>query len=130
MNSFRLFYQNLTKPAFAPAPEVFGVVWPVLYALILIAGILLVAYAVRGWLSPWLVGVFVANIVANVAFTPVELYFGLGAGTTVIVIVIATLLYLESQVLTRSPLIFILLVPYAIWVLFALVLQISLMILN
>lgn len=130
MDTFRLFYTELTKPEFAPPPEVFGVVWSVIYPLIILAGIGLVIYAICGRVSPWLVGLFVANIIANLLFTPLELQFGLWAGTVDILIVLGTLLYLEYKIVSRSLLLFALLVPYTIWVSFATVLQVSLLVLN
>lgn len=130
MNEFRTFYESLTQPGFAPAPEVFGLAWSIIYPLIVVAGIYIFLQAIKGRIPAWLTGVFIANLFFNLLFTPFELSFGLLAGTIIILAVVVTLVYLEWQLWFHSQLAFWLLLPYLLWVSFATVLQITLLFLN
>ncbi|PSO45690.1 MAG: tryptophan-rich sensory protein [Parcubacteria group bacterium SW_6_46_9] len=124
------FYQQLTKPAFAPPADVFGVVWLILYVLIIAAGVLIFLRSIRGRMSPVIFGVYTLNLVANVTFTPVLLSFGLVAGLIDILVIAGTLIYIHCQTARTDLPVFLLLLPYTAWVSFALVLQGALIILN
>ncbi|MEX2369321.1 MAG: TspO/MBR family protein [Candidatus Paceibacterota bacterium] len=130
MNEFRLFYESLTLPSFAPAPEVFGIAWAIVYPLIIIAGVYILVQAIRGRVSPWLFGIFVVNLFFNLLFTPLELEFGLFVGAIDILLVLGTLVYLEVKLWHKLPLAFWLLVPYLLWGAFATVLQLAILFLN
>jgi len=124
------FYQQLAKPVIAPPADVFGLVWAILYVLIITAGVLIFLRAVRGRMSPVVFGVYAANIIANITFTAVLLSFGLVAGLINILIILATLVYIHYRTVRSDLLIFLLLLPYTAWVSFAFVLQAALIILN
>lgn len=130
MNEFRIFYENLAQPSFAPAPELFGIAWGIIYPLIAIAGVYILVQAIRKQLPVSLFGVYLANLFFNLLFTPLELSFGLWVGTIDILLVLGTLAYLQWKLFSRSVLAFSLLLPYLLWVSFATVLQISLLFLN
>lgn len=130
MNEFRLFYENLIQPSFAPAPEVFGIAWSVIYPLIIIAGVYILIEAVRRNLPVWLFGMYVLNLFFNLLFTPLELEFGLLIGTVDILLVLTTLIWLEVGLWKSSSLSFSLLLPYLLWMIFAVVLQLTLLFLN
>lgn len=130
MNEFRTFYEGLAQPGFAPPPEVFGVAWSIIYPLIIIAGIYILTQAIRRKLPVWLFGVYVLNFFFNLLFTPLELEFGLLVGTVDILLVLVTLIWLELGLWKRSALSFTLLLPYLLWVSFAVVLQLALLFLN
>lgn len=130
MNEFRTFYLDLAKPEFAPPPEMFGWVWSVVYPLIVVGGLILLVQAVRGKLSPWLFGLYAGNVILNLVFTPVTLWFGLASGSIVIMLVWGSLLYLEITLMLRSLALFLLFLPYLLWVTYATVLQMFLLVLN
>jgi benzodiazapine receptor len=130
MNQMSEIYTSLTKPTIAPQPEVFGIVWAVLYVLLALASILLVVRAVQARIDGWVVGVLFLNLVANILFTPMFTHFGLFAGFISIVVVLGTAAWLQVKTWPSIPLVFALLLPYTIWVSFALILQVSLLILN
>jgi len=130
MNDFRIFYESLTLPSFAPAPEVFGIAWAIIYPLIIIAGVYILIQAIRGRVSPLLFGIFVVNLFFNLLFTPLELEFGLLVGTINILLVLGTLVYLEAKLWHKLPLAFWLLMPYLLWGAFATVLQLTILFLN
>lgn len=130
MNDFRIFYEMLEKPTFAPSPELFGFVWGILYPLIIIASAIMMVQIIRGKLPVWLSGVLFFHWICNLLFTPVELGMGLLAGSVVIIVALVTLLYLQVDSWYRSTLLFFLWLPYTGWVLFVTMLQISLLALN
>lgn len=112
MNEFRLFYEGLVQPSFAPAPEVFGIAWGIIYPLIAITAVIIFIQAIRGKIPVWITGVFIANVFFNLLFTSLELVYGLGVGTVVILLVLGTLLYLEILLWKYSQPAFWLLMPY------------------
>lgn len=63
------WYAQLTKPPFNPPDYLFGIVWPLLYLLVAIAGWRVFTRRIAGW------GFWVAQMVLNWAWTP--LFFGL-----------------------------------------------------
>ena len=130
MNEFRLFYEGLAQPAFAPAPEVFGIAWSIIYPLIAIAGIYLLVQTIRGNVSVGVFGFYIANLFFNLLFTPLELEFGLLVGSINILLMLGTLVYLEARLWSKLPIAFWLLVPYLLWGTFATVLQVTLLFLN
>lgn len=130
MNQMRELYLALEKPGFAPAPDIFGIVWAVLYILITIATILLIVRVVQARLSVWLVAILFINLVANILFTPLFTSFGLVAGLVDILIVLATAVWLQVKTWRHAWVVFVLLLPYTLWVGFASILQFSLVLLN
>lgn len=109
------------KPDFAPPSWVFGVVWPVLYALIAVALYL----GLRARLPSRVLAVFAVNLALNAAWSPV--FFRLGAVRAALGIAVAlllTALYLIREYLARSLRAgALLLAPYALWLAFATVLN-------
>lgn len=68
------WYTALAKPSFQPEPYLFGIVWPILYALIAFA---LVA-VIQGRGSRWrglAIGLFVAQLIVNLLWSPI--FFGM-----------------------------------------------------
>ena len=69
------WYQSLAKPSWTPAPRTIGLIWQVLYPVILASFGFVFVQAGRGKLS-WSVALpFAINLVANLLFTPIQ--FGL-----------------------------------------------------
>ena len=125
------WYELLEKPFFAPPSWVFGVAWGIIYPLIAIAFILSLVYYFRKKVEFSFIAVFIANLVANVAFTPIQ--FGLRNNlfsAIDILIVLGTLIYIEKVAWSRSKIVFFLLLPYLLWGAFATVLQLSITYLN
>lgn len=104
--------------------------WAIIYPLIIAAGVYLLVRSIQGRLPAWLFGVYLLNIFFNLLFTPLEWEFGLAVGTVVIFLVLGTLGYLLYRLYGRGWVIFSLLLPYFLWVSFATLLQVSLLILN
>ncbi len=128
---YKTFYSTIEKPFFAPEPWVFGFAWGIIYPLIAIAFLYTIYLASKKKL-PWsLVGVFVVNLMANFAFTSLQLDFPNQLYATLdIVLIVGTLAYLEWYFWKQSKTLFFLLLPYLLWGSFATVLQTTIYVMN
>lgn len=63
------WYQELAKPAWAPPAPVFGIVWSILYPIIIVAYGYVIYRVARGEFPAALLVPILLNVVANVAFT-------------------------------------------------------------
>jgi translocator protein len=121
------WFATLTKPSFNPPAWLFGPVWAVMYVLIAIAGW-------RTWTSDD-EGVRITSwtfqLLTNYIWTPV--FFGLHAIGWALAVIIALLVQIIAFIVISwrsdqtSALLF---VPYAIWVMFASMLNFSILMLN
>ena len=119
------WYATLAKPSFNPPNWVFAPVWTLLYVLIAIAG-------ARTWESgSGGFGLWLGQMALNFAWTPV--FFGLHRPGLALAIILGLLALILAFIATRwradriSVLLF---VPYAAWVVFASVLNASIVALN
>lgn len=126
----RSFYSQLSQPAWAPPPSVFGPVWTVLYALM----------AVAAWLV-WRRGGFRANSIAlsfflaqlvlNALWSWLFFAWQLGAPAFIDIVFLWFLIVATLVSFWRvQPLAGALLIPYLLWVSFAAVLNYSVWQLN
>lgn len=124
MSDTYTWYQTLIKPAFAPPAWIFGPVWSVLYVLIIATyGYVFYRVLTRRW-PLWVAVPFLLNIVANIAFTPIQ--FGLQNNLLAfvdILIVLSTLIWTIAVTWNRARWVALLQMPYLLWVSFATVLQ-------
>jgi benzodiazapine receptor len=125
------WYSKLKKPSWAPPESLFGQVWSILYPIIFAVNIYIVVLVSTGKIS-WRVALpFWINLLFNFLFTPLQ--FGLRSqilSSIDILIVLITIVWSMVAIWPHSKLIFVLLIPYLIWVLIATVLQWSIFILN
>ena len=122
------WYQNLAKPALMPAPVVFSIVWGVLYALLAVS-LSITALNPKTDKSVYLL--HLANGITNVLWT--YIFFqkkNLGGAVIVLRLLIITAALLTSKVFRISKTAGILLVPYLVWLMFALYLNYELAFLN
>jgi benzodiazapine receptor len=69
------WYEGLTKPSWTPAPATIGLIWRVLYPILIASFGFVFVQAIRRRV-PWPVALpFAINLVANLIFTPI--LFGL-----------------------------------------------------
>ncbi len=131
MNEAYNWYQQLVRPAWAPPSWLFGPVWTVLYAIIIVSFGAVFYKTFRKQL-PWIVALpFILNLVFNFAFTPLQ--FGLknnilAAGD--ILLVLATLVWALVAIYPYARWIAYINIPYFLWVAFATVLQLTVTYLN
>lgn len=119
------WYNSLAKPSWTPAPGTIGLIWQILYPVILLSFgfVFLKAYRSR---IPWIVALpFAINLVANLIFTPIQ--FGLRnlpLASVDILLVWGTIIWAAVAVWKHHPWVAIAQLPYFIWVSIATVLQI------
>jgi len=125
------WYNALEKPSWTPAPATIGLIWQVLYPIILVSFAFVFVQAIRKKL-PWRVALpFAINLVANLIFTPIQ--FGmrnLPLAAVDILIVWATILWMTISVWRYYCWVAVAQVPYFIWVSLATVLQLSITAMN
>lgn len=120
-------YANLIKPPFAPPAWVFGPVWSALYIMIATAGWRLHERD-PGGLD---MGVWWAQMALNFLWTPVFFMVALkGIALAVILVLLALVTVLIARLWRRDRTAALLLVPYAVWVAFAALLNAEIVRLN
>ncbi|EFL90959.1 TspO/MBR family protein [Ahrensia sp. R2A130] len=121
------WYEGLNKPFFDPPGYLFGIVWPILYVLIAIAGWRV--FTSNGETPGW--GLWLGQLVLNFAWSPV--FFGMQEMFWAIWIILGVLvlsLAFISTTWTRDKLAAFCFIPYVAWLSFALVLNVSVWWLN
>jgi len=131
MNNNYNWYSTLIKPSWAPPGWLFGPVWTVLYAIIVVSFGSVFYKTFTGKLS-WIIALpFILNLIFNFAFTPLQ--FGLKNNlfaTIDIVLVLATLIWALIAIWPYARWIVYANIPYFLWVSFATILQITITYLN
>ncbi|MCH5585677.1 tryptophan-rich sensory protein [Shimazuella sp. AN120528] len=124
------WFTGLQKPTFQPPNWIFGPVWTVLYILIAISG-WLVYIQERTPIRKFVLQVYAAQLILNLLWT--FLFFGLHSlilSLVDIFILVFTIFYYIVISRNLSKWAALLFVPYAIWVTFAALLNLSLWMLN
>lgn len=118
-----VWFYGLEKPALYPPPQVFGIVWSVLYLVMGFA--LAMVITARGASGRGLaIGLFVVQFVLNLAWSPV--FFGMNriaAGLYLLLVIDVAVLLTVWAFYRVRPLAGLILLPYLGWVLFATVLN-------
>ena len=125
------WYAELSKPRFTPPDWVFGPVWIALYILMGIAAFLVWRKGLDNKLVRLALLCFVVQLVLNALWTP--LFFGLRsplAGLIDIVLLLSAIDLTTILFLRISKPAGVLLVPYILWVFFAMILNASIFLLN
>ena len=133
MNTYN-WYSQLIKPSWSPPSWLFGIVWPILYAIIAVTFGTVFYKTFTGKLA-WMVALpFALNLVFNFAFTPLQ--FGLKNNLLAaidILLVLGTLIWALIALWHASPDLRWAVyanIPYLLWVSFATVLQLTITYLN
>lgn len=125
------WYNSLEKPVWTPAPATIGLIWQILYPIILVSFGFVFMQAFRGKV-PWLVALpFAINLVANLTFTPIQ--FGmrnLWLASIDILIVWTTIIWGFVAIWQHYRWVAVVQLPYFIWVSLATVLQLSITAMN
>jgi tryptophan-rich sensory protein len=125
------WYNSLDKPSWTPMPATIGLIWQILYPIILVT-FGYVFYRAFSRQIPGSVAVpFAINLAANFAFTPIQ--FGLQnlpLASLDIVIVLLTIVWGMWAIWPYHRWVALAQVPYLVWVLIATVLQWSITWLN
>jgi len=130
MNTFNQ-YLNFKKPPLSPPGYLFGIVWPILYILIIISYGYIFYKVFKGEISWKLIIPFIINLIANALYT--YLQFGVKnytLATIDILVVLSTIVITMILTWAHYRWVFYLQIPYLLWVTFATYLQIAVTILN
>jgi translocator protein len=125
------WYTQLIKPSWAPPPSVFGPVWTVLYLIIFVSFAVVFGMAFEKKISLMVALPFALNLIANLAFTPLQ--FGLKSNLLASIDILFILGTLVWAIVSIAPLvswIAIAQIPYLLWVSFATALQLTITYLN
>ena len=125
------WYQQLTKPSWAPPAYLFGPVWTFLYVLIAVSFGKVFLMAWQKQVGLLVVLPFILNLIFNLAFTPIQ--FGLKNNYLAaldILLVLGTLIWAMLAIFPYARWITYIQTPYLLWVLFATVLQLTVTYLN
>lgn len=128
---WKTWYNSLDKPSWTPSPAIIGLIWTILYPVIVVSFGFVFVMAFRGKVG-WMVAVpFAINLVANLVFTPIQ--FGmrnLPLASADILIVWATIIWMMAAIWRHYRWIAVAQVPYFVWVSLATVLQLSITAMN
>jgi tryptophan-rich sensory protein len=130
--NYEQYYNQLSKPFFAPPSNIFGIVWPFLYVLIIVSfGWVLYQILIKKRWNIRLFIIFGVNIIANALYSP--LFFNWQKpllATLDIFVVLASIVTIMILMRSRAKWVMVAQVPYLLWVGFATILQVSILIKN
>lgn len=125
------WYNSLAKPSWTPSPSTIGLIWRILYPMILVTFLFVFVQAVRRRIH-WRVALpFSINLMANLVFTPIQ--FGLRnlpLASVDILIVWGTIFWMIAAIWRHYRWVAIAQIPYLLWVSIATVLQLSITWMN
>ena len=128
---FRDWYDSLLKPSWTPDPTTIGLIWQILYPIILITFGFVFVQAVRKQVPRRVALPFAINLVSNLIFTPIQ--FGLRnlpLASVDILVVWGTIVWMCAAIWRHYRFIALAQVPYFAWVSIATVLQLSITWMN
>ena len=116
------WYEELIKSPLNPPSYVFGIVWPILYAIMAF-----VSFKMAEKIS----SLFILQLLANAAWSWIFFYFH---APLIALIDISVLIYLNLKIINvikiESPILFYMYLPYLVWLSFAAFLNASIIFLN
>jgi tryptophan-rich sensory protein len=131
MMDWMTWYNSLAKPGWTPAPATIGLIWQILYPIILVSFGFVFVQCFRKKLE-WKVALpFAVNLAANIAFTPIQ--FGMRnmpLASVDILIVWGSIFWMVWAVWPHYRWVTAAQLPYFVWVTLATVLQISITAMN
>jgi len=125
------WYDNLAKPSWTPAPSTIGLIWSLLYPIIIVSFGFVFVQAYRRKMERKIALPFAINLVANLLFMP--FFSGLRSvplAAVDIVIVWATIIWMTVAIWKHHKWVAVVQVPYFVWVSIATVLQLSITWMN
>ena len=116
------WYEELIKSPFNPPSYVFGIVWPILYAIMAF-----VSFKMAEKIST----LFILQLLANAAWSWIFFYFH---APLIALVDISLLIYLNLKIISvikvESSILFYIYLPYLVWLSFAAFLNASIVLLN
>lgn len=120
------WYNSLVKPSWTPAPSTIGLIWQILYPIIIVTFGFVFVQTLRKRLSIRVSVPFALNLITNVLFTPIQ--FGLRnlpLAAVDILIVWVTIPWMTLAIYKHYKWVAAAQLPYFVWVSIATVLQLS-----
>ncbi|OHA80894.1 MAG: hypothetical protein A2675_02270 [Candidatus Yonathbacteria bacterium RIFCSPHIGHO2_01_FULL_51_10] len=114
------WYQTIALPSWTPSGAIIGAVWTVLFVLATISALIVWNKVERTWIFKHIIRFFIMNAVVNVLWSAA--FFGvhlLGLAVITAAILALTVIMLVLLIWKSSRTAALLLVPYAVWVVFA-----------
>jgi len=125
------YYKKLKKPSWAPPGWLFGPVWTGLYIIIFISFGYVGYLYFRNIISFIFLIPFILNLIFNFAFTPIQFRLKNNELATVdIILTVGTLLWALYAIYSYASWVSYINIPYALWGIFATVLQLTIMFAN
>ena len=125
------WYDSLAKPTWTPAPTTIGLIWQILYPIIVASFGFVLVQAIRRKLPRVIALPFAINLVANLIFTPIQFDMrNLPLAAVDILIVWVTIIWMMIAVWKHYRWVAVAQVPYFAWVSLATVLQLSITAMN
>ena len=124
------WYDFLIKPPLTPPPQTFMVVWPILYAMMGVSFVLILKTKKCKEKNKAII-FFAIQLLLNFLWSPV--FFGLKSPVFALLVLVLLMLFLFLTIFfmyKKSKTAALLLVPYAVWSVFALYLNTGIIILN
>ncbi len=125
------WYDSLAKPGWTPSPTTIGLIWRILYPIIIVTFGFVFVQAIRRKVPWWVALPFAINLVANLIFTPIQ--FGLRnlpLASVDILIVWGTIIWMVVAIWRYYRWVAVAQIPYFVWVSLATVLQLSITVMN
>ncbi|MBX3442684.1 MAG: tryptophan-rich sensory protein [Planctomyces sp.] len=120
------WYNGLEKPSWTPSPATIGLIWRILYPIIVATFGYVFLQAFRGRIPKRVAVPFAINLAANLAFTPIQ--FGLRnlpLAAADILVVWGTIPWMMAAVWPHARWVAAAQLPYFTWVTLATILQLS-----
>jgi tryptophan-rich sensory protein len=120
------WYESLTKPSWTPEPSTIGLIWQILFPIIIVTFAFVFIQALRRKVPLKAALPFGINLLANIAFTPIQ--FGMRnllLASADILLVWATIIWMMYAIWEHHRWVAFAQVPYLVWVSIATLLQLS-----
>jgi tryptophan-rich sensory protein len=127
----RTWYSGLSKPWFNPPNWIFGPVWLTLYTMMGVSLFMVWAKLPDNVLARKAIFIFAAQLVLNALWSPV--FFGLRSTAAGLAVIVLLWVFILITILSFYPISVpasLILVPYLLWVTFAVFLNASILLLN
>lgn len=125
------WYNSLSKPLWTPQPSTIGMIWSILYPIIVATFIFVIVQWARGKMDWKSALPFILNLVANLIFTPIQFTLrNLPLASIDILIVWGTIVWMIVVLWNRYRWVAVAQIPYLAWVSTATVLQLSITVMN
>jgi len=112
------WYRQLKKSPLTPPSWIFPIVWPILYILIIISGVIYVKNG--GSLTSTGFGYYMISWILNLSWSPIYFTYKMTGISFIVILLMVVFIYLTINAFyTTSKLASYLLIPYLLWVSFA-----------